>query len=302
MLIARGDRIETDSDGSASFLFADESTFAVAGDARAIFEDLVFDPDSTAAHATFVVQEGTFSFSGGGIAATDGAFAIKTPSATLHVGGASGSGRLEGDGGTMVTYLRADDVGDGAIRVSNPAGTQILDRAYEVTTVDDYFSVPSNIFRLGPRDAVEHFGDALAPLPDALAKMPESLLSTARGADPASRAVTAEAEENGFAEERDLSLGLKAISRLTVKQHLKSQLVKRLLRARLAMQQMKHWVMRHLQKMQRASRRRMQATLLMLNNKTLITYAQKLCRFFRNLKSGMMHLKVPFIRLKLHSS
>lgn len=168
----------------------------------------MFDPDSTAAHATFVVQEGTFSFSGGGIAATDGAFAIKTPSATLHVDGASGAGRVECDGGTMVTYLRADDVGDGAIRVSNPAVTQILDSSYEVTTVDDYFSVPSNIFRLGPRDAIEHFGDALAPLPDALAMMPESLLSTARGADPASRSVAAEAEENGFAEERDLSLGL----------------------------------------------------------------------------------------------
>jgi hypothetical protein len=63
---------------------------------------------------------------------------------------------------------------------------------------------------LGPRDAVEHFGDALAPLPDALAMMPKSLLSTARGADPASRAVAAEAEENGFAEERDLSLGLES--------------------------------------------------------------------------------------------
>lgn len=208
MLVARGDRIETDSDGSVGLLFADESTFAVSGDARVIFEDLVFDPDSTTAHATFVVQEGTFSFSGGGIAATDGAFAIKTPSATLHIDGASGAGRVEGDGGTMVTYLRADDVGDGAIRVTNPAGTQILDSSYEVTTVDDYFSLPSNVFRLGPRDAVEHFGDALAPLPDALAMMPESLLSTARGADPASRAVAAEAEENGFGEERDLSLGL----------------------------------------------------------------------------------------------
>lgn len=208
MLVARGDRIETDSDGSVGLLFADESTFAISGDARVIFEDLVFDPDSTTAHATFVVQEGTFSFSGGGIAATDGAFAIKTPSATLHVDGASGAGRVEGDGGTMVTYLRADDVGDGAIRVTNPAGTQILDSSYEVTTVDDYFSVPSSVFRLGPRDAVEHFGDALAPLPDALAMMPESLLSTARGADPASRAVAAEAEENGFGEERDLSLGL----------------------------------------------------------------------------------------------
>ena len=59
MLIARGDRIETDSDGSASFLFADESTFAVAGDARAIFEDLVFDPDSTAAHVLLLSQDQT---------------------------------------------------------------------------------------------------------------------------------------------------------------------------------------------------------------------------------------------------
>jgi len=208
MLVARGDRIETDSDGSAGFLFADESTFAVGGNAKAIFEDLVFDPDTSAAHATFVVQQGTFSFSGGGIAATDGAFAIKTPSATLHVDGVSGAGRVESDGGTMVTYLRAEDVGDGAIRVSNPAGTQILDSSYEVTTVDDYFNQPSNVFRLGPRDAVEHFGDALTPLPDALAMMPQSLLSTARGTDPASLAVAAEAEENGFAEERDLSLGL----------------------------------------------------------------------------------------------
>jgi Ca2+-binding RTX toxin-like protein len=200
-LLARGDRIETGADANAGMLFADESTFAVGGHARATFDDLVIDPDSGAQHATFIVQQGTFSFSGGGIAQHDGAFVIKTPAATISVDGASGAGRVEADGGTMVTYLRADDVGHGAIRVENPGGAEVLDNSYEALTVDDYFSRPSGVLRLGPRDAAEHYGDAITALPDAHAIMPDSLLAAERGADPASRAlaqVSGESGEAGF--------------------------------------------------------------------------------------------------------
>lgn len=186
-LLARGDRIETGADANAGMLFADESTFAVGNHARATFEDLVYDPDSGAQHATFVVQQGTFSFSGGGIAMDDGAFVIKTPAASISVDGASGAGRVEADGGTMVTYLRADDVGAGAVRVENPGGTEVLDQSYEGLIVDDYFTPPSGVIRLGPRDTAEHYGDALTALPDAFAIMPRSLLQAERGADPAIR-------------------------------------------------------------------------------------------------------------------
>lgn len=195
MLVARADRIETGVDGHAGFLFADESTFAVGENARATFEDLVYDPNSSAAEASFVVQQGTFSFSGGGISNIDGAFAIKTPSATIFVDGASGAGRVEADGGTTVTYMRADDVGHGALRVENPAGTEVLDQSYEITSVDDFFTAPASAFRLGPRDAAEHFGDAVMALPDALAMMPRSLLDVQRHADPASRAAQKESED-----------------------------------------------------------------------------------------------------------
>jgi hypothetical protein len=197
-LLARGDRIETGADANAGMLFADESTFAVGNHARATFEDLVYDPDSGAQHATFVVQQGTFSFSGGGIAMDDGAFVIKTPAASISVDGASGAGRVEADGGTMVTYLRADDVGAGAIRVENPGGTEVLDQSYEGLIVDDYFTPPSGVIRLGPRDTAEHYGDALTALPDAFAIMPRSLLQAERGADPASRALAKEAEDTDF--------------------------------------------------------------------------------------------------------
>ena len=200
MLLARGDRIETGADANAGMLFADESTFSVGSHAKAIFDDLVYDPDSGAQHATFIVQQGTFSFSGGGIAMQDGAFVIKTPAATISVDGASGAGRVETDGGTMVTYLRADDVGAGAIRVENPGGAEVLDHSYEGLIVDDYFSRPSGVIRLGPRDTAEHYGDAITALPDAHAIMPETLLAVKRGADPASQAVAREAEETGFAD------------------------------------------------------------------------------------------------------
>ena len=183
-LIARGDRIETGDDGSAGFLFADEGTFAVGEHARAIFDDLVFDPDTATAHATFVVQEGPFSFAGGGISAIDGAFVIKTPAASLDIDGASGAGRVEADGATSVTYLRADDAADGVIKVYNPGGTQLLDQSYEALTVEDFFQAPSNVFRLSPRDAAEHFGTALSALPDAHAVMPSTLLTVER-AQPA---------------------------------------------------------------------------------------------------------------------
>lgn len=207
-LISRGDRIETGMDGNAGLLFADESTFSVGHSAKATFDDLVFDPDSGAQHATFIVQQGTFSFSGGGISQTDGAFLIKTPAATINVDGASGAGRVETDGGTMVAYLRADDVGAGALRVENPGGAKVLDNSYEALIVDDYFSRPSNVLRLGPRDTAEHFGDAIQALPDAHAMMPDSLLAAERGADPASRALAEQAEADGFGPETDDAAGL----------------------------------------------------------------------------------------------
>ncbi|MBO6518789.1 MAG: FecR domain-containing protein [Rhodospirillales bacterium] len=207
-LVSRGDRIETGTDGNAGLLFADESTFSVGHYAKATFDELVFDPDSGAQHATFIVQQGTFSFSGGGISQTDGAFVIKTPAATISVDGASGAGRVESDGGTMVTYLRADDVGPGALRVENPAGAEVLDSSYEALIVDDYFTRPSGVLRLGPRDATEHFGDAVMALPDAHAMMPATLLSQQRGADPASRALAEHGEEEGFERETDDGSGL----------------------------------------------------------------------------------------------
>src|SRR5690606_13298546 len=139
---------------------ADESAFSLGGDGKAVFQDLVFDPKSDAHHATFVVQEGTFSFSGGAISEHDGAFAIKTPSATLSIDGASGAGRVEADGATTVTYLRNEDIEPGLIRVTNPSGAQVLGQSYETVGVDGYFERPSDTFHIGPRDTAEHFGDA----------------------------------------------------------------------------------------------------------------------------------------------
>ena len=192
VLIGRGDRVETSPEGSAGFLFADEGTFSLGGSGRAIFEDLVFDPESATAHATFVVQQGTFSFAGGGISALDGAFAIKTPSATISIDGASGAGLVERDGATTVTYLRHEDTNDGVIKITNPAGTEILDQSYEALVIEDFFTRPSGVFRLGPRDTAEHFGDAVSALPDASIVMPSSLLSAQRGADPATQALRAD--------------------------------------------------------------------------------------------------------------
>ena len=197
-LIARNDRIETGDDGAAGLLFADESTFSIGHHGKATFQDLVFDPDSNAAHATFSVQHGTFAFSGGGIADHDGAFLIKTPSATITVDGASGVGRVEGDGATSVTYLRAEDAEPGLIRVHNPGGSQVLDNSYETLTVEDFFQPPGSVFNLGPRDTVEHFGDAVSALPDAFTAMPQSLLATVRAGDPASKAAADALADEGL--------------------------------------------------------------------------------------------------------
>lgn len=188
-LIARGDRLETSDEGSAGLLFADESTFSLGTDARATIDDLIYDPDSGAASATFVVQHGPFSFAGGGIAATDGAFVIKTPALSIGVDGASGAGRVDDDGATTVTYLRAADAGDGVLRIFNPGGSDILETSYETLSVDGFFSPPTGLFRLGPRDAALHYGDAVSALPDAGAVMPATLLRAQRGDTPSLSAV-----------------------------------------------------------------------------------------------------------------
>ncbi|MDA0997124.1 MAG: hypothetical protein O2944_02830 [Proteobacteria bacterium] len=176
MLIGRGDRFEIIGEGHAGFLFADETTFSLGANGKAVFEELLFDPGAGVAKASFIVQQGAFSFTGGAISHHDGGLLIKTPAASITVDRAAGAGWVEPDGATTLTYLQDHAAGNGSLVVWNPTGRQVLNNPYQALNVDGYFEKPSPPFRLTPRDAAEHFGDPISVLPDAAKVMPESLL------------------------------------------------------------------------------------------------------------------------------
>ena len=163
--VYQGDIMETGA-GSMSVTFIDDSTFAVGEETRMVLDELVYDPSSQTGTSSFSVVQGVFSFVSGAIAKTgDDAMQVRTPVATIGIRGTQVAVRAAAEGeDNVITLLQEEGGITGEIIITNAAGTQILNQAFQTTTVSSFFVAPTEPIILPQAEVEQMFGNAISNL------------------------------------------------------------------------------------------------------------------------------------------
>ena len=143
--VYQGDVIETGGEGGIGMTFADGTTFSLGEEGRMVLDELIYDPETDEGTSAFSVIQGAFSFVSGAIAKSGSdAMTVRTPVATIGVRGTMvvGTAAQEGEE-SSVTLLQEEGGITGEIVVTNQAGSQVLNVAFQTTTVNSFFSAPT---------------------------------------------------------------------------------------------------------------------------------------------------------------
>ncbi len=165
--VYQGDVIETAGDGGIGMTFADGTTFSLGEEGRMVLDELIYDPETDEGTSAFSVVQGAFSFVSGAIAKSGSdAMTVRTPVATIGVRGTMvvGTAAQEGEE-SSITLLKEEGGITGEIVVTNQAGSQILNVAFQTTTVNRFFEPPTEPVVL-PQSAINNlYGNAVNILP-----------------------------------------------------------------------------------------------------------------------------------------
>ncbi|MEO0035903.1 MAG: hypothetical protein RLZZ501_1926 [Pseudomonadota bacterium] len=132
--IYQGDLIATGPGGGLQVLLVDQTVFSIGENARMTIDALSFDPASADGKIDFNVEQGSFRFVSGQIAAAHPEnVTIRIPEGSIGIRGTIVGG-VVGPGSTLVALLGpgSDNNGgarNGAIAVTTPAGTVEISRA-----------------------------------------------------------------------------------------------------------------------------------------------------------------------------
>ena len=110
-----------------------------------VLDELIYDPETDEGTSAFSVVQGAFSFVSGAIAKSGSdAMTVRTPVATIGVRGTMvvGTAAQEGEE-SSVTLLQEEGGITGEIVVTNQAGSQVLNIPFQTTTVNSFFSAPT---------------------------------------------------------------------------------------------------------------------------------------------------------------
>jgi hypothetical protein len=128
--VVASERIDTDPDGQAQFLFRDGSTFTVSENSSVVIDRFIYDPDSGQGDLSMSLARGVFRFVGGKLS-KDGSVQFTTPTALLSVRGGIALIDVGAEGNTQATFLYGDQ-----LTVTVAGKTQIIRRpGYQVTIV-----------------------------------------------------------------------------------------------------------------------------------------------------------------------
>jgi len=167
--VYQGDVIETGGGGGIGMTFADGTTFSLGEEGRMVLDELIYDPETDEGKSAFSVIQGAFSFVSGAIAKSGSdAMTVRTPVATIGVRGMMvvGTAAQEGEE-SSVTLLQEEGGITGEIVVTNQAGSQVLNVAFQTTTVNSFFSAPTEPVVL-PQSVINNlYGNAVDILPEA---------------------------------------------------------------------------------------------------------------------------------------
>ena len=137
--VYQGDVIETGGEAGIGM------TFSLGEGGRMVLDELIYDPETDEGTSAFSVVQGAFSFVSGAIAKSGSdAMTVRTPVATIGVRGTMvvGTAAQEGEE-SSVTLLQEEGGITGEIVVTNQAGSQVLNIPFQTTTVNSFFSAPT---------------------------------------------------------------------------------------------------------------------------------------------------------------
>ncbi|CUW41222.1 putative Poly(Beta-D-mannuronate) C5 epimerase 2 [Magnetospirillum sp. XM-1] len=167
MAVFEGDVVTTGAKGSVGIVFVDGSTFSVGNAARAVLDQLSYDPGTNTGSSTVSVTNGPFSFISGEIARTaPDAMTVKTPVLTIGVRGTTVAGVAAPEGGSNTVALLADSGGTvGQIAIKNAAGVQVMSQVNQAVQMSSALLPPPPPIVLSPQQIQDSFGSAVQSLP-----------------------------------------------------------------------------------------------------------------------------------------
>ena len=160
--VYQGDVLQSETGGAIEITFIDDTAFTIE-EGRMVLDELVFDPETNEGSSSFSVVQG---FVSGAIAKTGSdAMTVRTPVATIGIRGTQVAVQAAAEGEENVITLLQEEGGiTGEIVVSNSAGSQVLNEAFATTTIQSFFTAPSEPVILPEAQVNQMFGGAVAAL------------------------------------------------------------------------------------------------------------------------------------------
>lgn len=151
------DTVKTQN-GSTAIQFVDETRVDVTPHSRLIIDEFVYDPNTSTGSLALKASLGTVRYASGQIAKNSRQnVKISTPTAVIGVRGTDFSMTVDETGRTTVILLPSCTVAGqkticvtGEISVESDIGTVVLNKAFQVTTVDTLKSAPLKPLLLDP--------------------------------------------------------------------------------------------------------------------------------------------------------
>ncbi|MBT6293000.1 MAG: tandem-95 repeat protein, partial [Rhodospirillaceae bacterium] len=164
--IFQGDVIETGADASIGMVLADDSVFSLDADARAVIDEMVYDPGEQTGNIGINLVSGVMSFVSGQIAKTDpDAMVLKTPVATIGIRGTSGT-ITSGETVEVVLVNDADGT-TGEITVTSPLGdVTVINSPFGAVAIASDGTIRS--FQYSAEDFSSKYGNVIDKLNEAL--------------------------------------------------------------------------------------------------------------------------------------
>lgn len=154
--IFEGDVIETDAKGAVNIHFADESSFAVTGNAKMSIDEFIFDTATNGGENHFSVLRGLFVYTSGLVGREDpDDVRIDTPVGSIGIRGTIITGDIPAAGEARPASI---SVVEGAIVIDSVTGTQvILSKQFETVHIDTQAKTTENVGVLAQSDMSETF-------------------------------------------------------------------------------------------------------------------------------------------------
>ena len=161
-----GDVVQSGPEGAVGIVLLDETTFSMAANGRIVLDEMIYDPGSQSGAVSLSILQGIFTFVSGQVAKTDpGAMTLETPVATIGIRGTQ-AGVDYGDAESLtVVNMEESDGNVGELVITTEAGTGVINRAYQSTTISSPSDDPSQLITLNQDDVVDRFSGSLSVLP-----------------------------------------------------------------------------------------------------------------------------------------